>query len=214
MTVKSREKNLTIIISVYLLYIFLSGVNSQETKISEMEKKFKDFIDKFNETNSIFKNISQKMENIKYNFILKIKYNALKSKNSKILQKINNLTTYFNTSGIGESYLIKELYNLNEHLESYILSCYKTIKLHNSFKNLKTSIITLIKIFSITLIIVFSFALIIFIIIYIYRYRKRKSYEILKEEYNHSSFRNINDSEYEKFESNKTKKKTNIKISI
>ena len=205
MTIKSRKKYLTIIISIYLLYIFLSGVNSQESQISEMENKLKEFIGKFNETNSIFKNISQKMENIKYNFILKIKYNILKTKNKKILEKINYLTTYFNTSKIEESNLVKELYNLNEHLESYAISCYKTIKLHNSFKNLNITIITLIKIFSITLIIIFTFALIIFIIIYIYRYRKRKSYEILKEEYNHTSFRNINDSEYEKFDPNKTR---------
>ena len=205
MKIKQRKNYLTIIISIYLLYIFLSGVNSQETQISEMENKLKEFISKFNETNNIFKNISQKMENIKYNFILKIKYNILKSKNEKILEKINYLKTYFNTSKIGEANLVKELYNLNEHLESYATSCYKTIKLHNSFKNLNTSIITLIKIFSITLIIIFSFASIIFIIMYIYRYRKRKSYELLKEEFNHSSFRNINDSEYEKFDSNKTR---------
>ena len=203
---KSRKKYLTIFFSAYLLYIFLLSINCQEAKISEIEKKIKEFMNRFNETNSIFKNISQKMENIKYNFILKIKYNILKSKNEKILKKLDTLKTYFNTSKIGDSHILKELYDLNEHLESYIISCYKTIKLHNSFKNLNTSIISLIKIFAITLIIIFSVALIIFGIIYFYRYRKRKSYEILTQEYNHSSFRNINDySEYEKFNSNKTR---------
>ena len=201
MTIKSRKKYLTIIIYIYLF----TFVNSQETQISEMENKLKEFIGKFNETNIIFNNINQKMENIKYNFILKIKYNTLKSKNEKIMEKINYLKNYININKIGESNIVKELYNLNEHLESYAISCYKTIKLYNSFQNLNTSIITLIKIFSITLIVIFSFALIIFIIIYIYRYRKRKSYELLKEEYNHSSFRNINDSEYEKFDLNKTR---------
>ena len=89
MKIKQRKNYLTTIISIYLLYILLSSVNSQETQISEMENKLKEFISKFNETNSIFKNISQKMENIKYNFILKIKYNILKSKNEKIIEKIN-----------------------------------------------------------------------------------------------------------------------------
>ena len=143
------------------------------------------------------------MERIKYNFILKIKYKYLVTKNKNIEKKINDIKEYFNTSKLEESNLMKEIYNLNEHFGSYIKSCYKTINLYNSFENLKELAINLIKIFFFIFIIVLIFAIIISGIIYIYRYRKRKSYEILREEFSHSSFRNINDLELE----TKTKKK-------
>ena len=42
-------------------------------------------------------------------------------------------------------------------------------------------------------------------------YRTRKNYEILRQEINHSSFRNINDSDFEKTKLNGKNKKKNGK---
>ena len=197
---KSSKSTLLTLLNILLLIALLTGTNSQET---QGEKLFKELLDKFNQTSIIFHNITKKMERIKYNFILKIKYKYLETKNKNIEKKINDIKEYFNTNKLEESNLMKEIYNLNEHFGSYIKSCYKTINLYNSFENLKELAINLIKIFFFIFIIVLIFAIIISGIIYIYRYRKRKSYEILREEFSHSSFRNINDLELE----TKTKKK-------
>ena len=197
---KSSKSTLITLLNILLLIALLTGTNSQET---QGEKLFKELLDKFNQTSIIFQNITKKMERIKYNFILKIKYKYLVTKNKNIEKKINDIKEYFNTNKLEESNLMKEIYNLNEHFGSYIKSCYKTINLYNSFENLKELAINLIKIFFFIFIIVLIFAIIISGIIYIYRYRKRKSYEILREEFSHSSFRNINDLELE----TKTKKK-------
>ena len=197
---KSSNSTLVTLLNILLLIALLTGTNSQET---QGEKLFKELLDKFNQTSIIFQNITKKMERIKYNFILKIKYKYLETKNKNIEKKINDIKEYFNTNKLEESNLMKEIYNLNEHFGSYIKSCYKTINLYNSFENLKELAINLIKIFFFIFIIVLIFAIIISGIIYIYRYRKRKSYEILREEFSHSSFRNINDLELE----TKTKKK-------
>ena len=197
---KSSNSTLITLLNILLLIALLTGTNSQET---QGEKLFKELLDKFNQTSIIFHNITKKMERIKYNFILKIKYKYLVTKNKNIEKKINDIKEYFNTNKLEESNLMKEIYNLNEHFGSYIKSCYKTINLYNSFENLKELAINLIKIFFFIFIIVLIFAIIISGIIYIYRYRKRKSYEILREEFSHSSFRNINDLELE----TKTKKK-------
>ena len=197
---KSSNSALITLLNILLLIALLTGTNSQET---QGEKLFKELLDKFNQTSIIFQNITKKMERIKYNFILKIKYKYLVTKNKNIEKKINDIKEYFNTNKLEESNLMKEIYNLNEHFGSYIKSCYKTINLYNSFENLKELAINLIKIFFFIFIIVLIFAIIISGIIYIYRYRKRKSYEILREEFSHSSFRNINDLELE----TKTKKK-------
>ena len=197
---KSNKSTLITLLNILLLIALLTGTNSQET---QGEKLFKELLDKFNQTSIIFHNITKKMERIKYNFILKIKYKYLVTKNKNIEKLINDIKEYFNTNKLEESNLMKEIYNLNEHFGSYIKSCYKTINLYNSFENLKELAINLIKIFFFIFIIVLIFAIIISGIIYIYRYRKRKSYEILREEFSHSSFRNINDLELE----TKTKKK-------
>ena len=205
MNLKSRNSFITIFLSLYILFIFFSFCKSEQIGISEAQNKFDDLINKFNETNALFQNITQKMENIKYNFILKIKYKFLKEKKEKIAQKIKTIKEYLNTNKIEKSNLMKEIYDLSEHIESFIISCYKTIKLYNSFNNLIDAIITLIKIFFFILAIALSFAFIFFVIIYYYRYRRRKSYEILKQEITHSSFRNIKDRDLDVIKS-KTKK--------
>ena len=193
MNFKPRNRFITTFLFLYILYILFSFCKSEEIGISEAHNKYDNIINKFNETSIIFQNITQKMENIKYNFILKIKYKFLKEKKEKIDKKIKTIKEYFNSSKIEKSNLMKEIYDLNEHIESFIISCYKTIKLYNSFNNLLSSIITLIKLFFFILAIALSFALIFFVIIYYIRYRRRKSYEILKQEITHSSFRNIKD---------------------
>ena len=205
MQIKTKNIFLTLLLFIFLL----SSINSQETQTSKGQKYFKEITDNFNQSNKIFENLTQKMKEIKFNFILKIKYNNLKTKNEKILQKINEMKTSLNSNKEEESNIMKELYKLNEHIQSFVVSCYKTMKLYHSFDNLFNIVFNIIKIFFLILIIVLIFAIIISGIRFVYMYRKRKSYTLLTEETNHSSFRNIND--YTDFEKIKIKEKKHKK---
>ena len=208
------SKNSILILSLFLcsLSTLLTLINTQNAEISELPKKFEKVLVNFNQTNQIFQEISNKMKDIKFNFILKIKYGDLIAKKEKILQKINNIKVNLDKNNkIKDFNLAKELHNLNIHIESFSNNCYKIINLYESFGNINTLIANITKIFIIIIIIAIIFAIIFSGIKYIYIYRRRKNYEILSEEINHSSFSNINDSIFENIKpKGKTKKKKNI----
>ena len=211
MKIKEENLFLTLLLILYLLFFLLPIIKSQEIQISKEQKYFKEITDNFNQTEKIFDNLNKKIKENRFNFILKIKYNNLKTKHENILQKMNDMKTSLDTNKEKEKNIMKELYKLNEHIQSYIISCYKTLKLYHSFENLNNIVLSIIKIFFIILVLVLIFAIIISGIRFIYIYRKRKSYElILAEDINYSSLKNINNSESEKI---KKKEKKHKKIS-
>jgi hypothetical protein len=211
MQIKQENLFLTLLLILYLLCFLLPIIKSQEIQISKEQKYFKEITDNFNQTEKIFDNLTKKIKENRFNFILKIKYNNLKTKHENILQKMNDMKTSLDTNKEKEKNIMKELYKLNEHIQSYIISCYKTLKLYHSFENLNNIVLSIIKIFFIILVLVLIFAIIISGIRFIYIYRKRKSYElILAEDINYSSLKNINNSESEKI---KKKEKKHKKIS-
>ena len=211
MIIKTSNSCLKILLYLYILIISFSLIESQKIEKSEAHKKFKKILETFNQTNSLYQEINDKMKNIRLNFVLKIKYNNLETKQKKIVKKIDNIKENFKKDKIDENNLIKEINNLNILIESYINNCYNIINLYDSFINLNDLVVNIIKIFVIIIIIGIIFAIIYSGIRYIYNYRKRKNYEILREEINHSSFRNINDSDFEKLKLKGKNKKKNGK---
>ena len=211
MIIKTSNSFLTIIIYLYILIISFSSINSQKIEKSEAQNKFKKILENFNKTNQLYQEINKKMKNIRFNFILKIKYSNLKTKQEKIVQKINSIKENFKKDKIDNNNSLKEIHNLNILIESYSNNCYNIINLYDSFTNLNDLVVNIIKIFVIIIIIGIIFAMIYSGIRYIYMYRTRKNYEILRQEINHSSFRNINDSDFEKNKlKGKNKKKNGI----
>ena len=210
MIIKNKNSFLIILLYLYILIISFSSIKSQKTEKSEAQNKFNKILENFDKTNPLYQKINDKMKNIRFNFILKIKYNNLKTKQEKIVNKINSIKENFQKDKIDNNNSLKEIHNLNILIESYINNCYNIINLYDSFINLNDLVVNIIKIFVIIIIIGIIFAMIYSGIRYIYMYRTRKNYEILRQEINHSSFRNINDSDFEKTKlngKNKNKKK-------
>ena len=210
-------QNLVLPLILYLSFTSLSLIKAQNLELSELQKKFEKALDNFSQTNKIFQEITNQIKEIKFNFILKIKYSELTSKKETILQKIKNIKDYLNNNNkIKDFNLAKELHNLSIHIERFENNCYKIIKLYESFGNINILISNIAKIFIIIIILGIIFAIIFSVIKYIYIYRRRKNYELLSEEINHSSFSNINDSVFDNINikpkgKNKKKKNTNKK---
>ena len=210
MIIKNKNSFLIILLYLYILIVSFSSIKSQKIEKSEAQNEFKKILENFDKTNPLYQKLNDKMKNIRFNFILKIKYNNLKTKQEKIVNKINSIKENFQKDKIDNNNSLKEIHNLNILIESYINNCYNIINLYDSFINLNDLVVNIIKIFVIIIIIGIIFAMIYSGIRYIYMYRTRKNYEILRQEINHSSFHNINDSDFEKTKlngKNKNKKK-------
>ena len=184
--------NFFLILFISLLSLIQSQDN-QESKLKEIEQNI-------SQINSLYQNITEKMTDIKYNIILKLRYKSLARKKDKVEKQLNKIKS----SGTISEYSLSEL---REYVYSYGKSCRKVQKLFDTFENLKNTIINIIKIFFLTLIITVIVVIIISALIYLYIVRKRKSYDILHEEMSHSDFHNTNDPELEIIKKKKNKKK-------
>jgi len=184
--------NFFLILFISLLSLIQSQDN-QESKLKEIEQNI-------SQINSLYQNITEKMTDIKYNIILKLRYKSLARKKDKVEKQLNKIKS----SGTISEYSLAEL---REYVYSYSKSCHKVQKLFDTFENLKNTIINIIKIFFLTLIITVIVVIIISALIYLYIVRKRKSYDILHEEMSHSDFHNTNDPELEIIKKKKNKKK-------
>ena len=181
---------LTLFISLLSL---IQSQDNQESKLKEIEENI-------SKINSLYQNLTEKMTDIKYNIVLKLRYKSLARKKDKVEKQLNKIKS----SGTISEYSLAEL---REYVYSYGKSCRKVQKLFDTFENLKNTIINIIKIFFLTLIITVIVVIIISALIYLYIVRKRKSYDILHEEMSHSDFHNTNDPELEIIKKKKNKKK-------
>ena len=181
---------LTLFISLLSL---IQSQDNQESKLKEIEENI-------SQINSLYQNLTEKMTDIKYNIVLKLRYKSLARKKDKVEKQLNKIKS----SGTISEYSLSEL---REYVYSYGKSCRKVQKLFDTFENLKNTIINIVKIFFLTLIIIIIVVIIISALIYLYIVRKRKSYDILHEEMSHSDFHNTNDPELEIIKKKKNKKK-------
>ena len=179
-----------------LFISFLSQIQSQDNQ----ESKLKEVEGNISQINSLYQNLTEKMTEIKYNVILKLRYKSLTRKKEKVEKELNKIKS----SGSINSYTLDEL---NEYVYSYGKSCRKVRKLFDTFESLKNTILNIIRIFFLTLIITIIVVIIISALIYLYIVRKSKSYDILNEEMSHSEFHNSNDPELEVIKKKNKKKK-------
>lgn len=208
---KISEKSI-ITIFLYLCTI-IPLINSQqsESQPSQAQTKLQESIEKFEKIDLLYKNITEKMGDVKYNILLIIKYRILVSKHKHIMEKIDEIKASINAKNKSEEILLNNIYNLNEYIYSFNRNCHKTLKLYYYFDSLKNTILNLIKIFFLTLGILILLTLIISGIILFYYYKKRRNYSILQEEINqtNSELTPMKDgySKKEKFDKGKKHKK-------
>ena len=190
-----------IYLNFFLITLFISLLSQIQSQDNQ-ESKLKEVEENISQINSLYQNLTEKMTEIKYNVILKLRYKSLTRKKEKVEKELNKIKS----SGSINSYALDEL---NEYVYSYGKSCRKVRKLFDTFESLKNTILNIIRIFFLTLIITIIVVIIISALIYLYIVRKSKSYDILNEEMSHSEFHNSNDPELEiiKKKNKKNKKK-------
>ena len=178
-----------IYLNFFLITLFISLLSQIQSQDNQ-ESKLKEVEENISQINSLYQNLTEKMAEIKYNVILKLRYKSLTRKKEKVEKELNKIKS----SGAINSYNLGEL---NEYVYSYGKSCRKVRKLFDTFESLKNTILNIIRIFFLTLIITIIVVIIISALIYLYIVRKSKSYDILNEEMSHSEFHNSNDPELE-----------------
>ena len=82
-----KSLNLNFYLSIIIISLFFSSIKAQNITQSEVNQLFNNNLIKCNKTEILFQEFSEKMKNIKYNIILKIKYKNLKKKHNKIVKK-------------------------------------------------------------------------------------------------------------------------------
>ena len=182
-----------------ILFIFLlSQIKSQENQDSQ--NKLKEIEYNISQINSLYQNLTERMQEVQYNFILKLRYKSLTRKKEKAEKMLNDIK-------LSSSPSENSLEELNEYVSRYKRSCKKMSKLYDTFEDLKKTVINIIKIFFLTFIITVILVIIISSAIYYYIVRKRRNYDVLQEEMSHSDFRNSYDTELETIKKKKNKKK-------
>ena len=188
-----------IYLNFFLITLFISLLSQIQSQDNQ-ESKLKEVEENISQINSLYQNLTEKMAEIKYNVILKLRYKSLTRKKEKVEKQLNKIKS----SGTINSYALDEL---NEYVYSYGKSCRKVRKLFDTFESLKNTILNIIRIFFLTLIITIIVVIIISALIYLYIVRKSKSYDILNEEMSNSEFHNSNDPELEIIKKKNKKKK-------
>jgi hypothetical protein len=188
-----------IYLNLFLITLFISLLSQIQSQDNQ-ESKLKEVEENISQINSLYQNLTEKMAEIKYNVILKLRYKSLTRKKEKVEKQLNKIKS----SGSINSYTLDEL---NEYVYSYGKSCRKVRKLFDTFESLKNTILNIIRIFFLTLIITIIVVIIISALIYLYIVRKSKSYDILNEEMSNSEFHNSNDPELEIIKKKNKKKK-------
>ena len=188
-----------IYLNFFLITLFISLLSQIQSQDNQ-ESKLKEVEENISQINSLYQNLTEKMAEIKYNVILKLRYKSLTRKKEKVEKELNKIKS----SGSINSYTLDEL---NEYVYSYGKSCRKVRKLFDTFESLKNTILNIIRIFFLTLIIAVIVVIIISALIYLYIVRKSKSYDILNEEMSNSEFHNSNDPELEIIKKKNKKKK-------
>ena len=80
---------------IFIQYFLFSLINSQDAPGSGSNTKLKELEDKFGEVNSVYQNISETMTQVKYNFVLKLRYYYMTRRKEKIEKKISTLYQTF-----------------------------------------------------------------------------------------------------------------------
>ena len=75
------------LISLVLYFLFFTITEISAQSPPEDQNKLNQIEEEFIQINTLFENITEKMSNIKYNFVLKFRYRRLIKKKSKIEKK-------------------------------------------------------------------------------------------------------------------------------
>ena len=170
------------LISIIIISILFSSIKSQKTNQIEVKQLFNSTLDRYNKTEIHYKNISEKMKNVKFNIFLKIRYKKLVKEHNMIGKNIGKIEEKLNSNNYDKNEILEDIKELNKSLVHYEHKCHKAIHVFNQSVKVKNVLGDMLKTFFIALLITIIIVLIIIGIISLYIIKKQKKYYILEEE--------------------------------
>ena len=182
----------TYAIILFIILLLFSKINSQENQSSEEKQLFNNSLILFNKAEVNYKIISAKMETVKFNIFLKVRYKNLQRRYNNIrasIEKINNIlvSNDYDISDVKE-----RLYDLKKDIEKFDKKCNKTFDVFSKSEKIKSIIINLIKVFFLIIVIIIIVVLAIIAIISYFIMKRQKKYQTLQEEVTNISGIEIN----------------------
>ena len=177
-----KSLNLNFYLSIIIISLFFLSIKAQNITQSEVNQLFNNNLIKCNKTEMLFREFSEKMKNIKYNIILKIKYKNLQKKHNKIEKKIGKIKELLNSNNYNKNEILEDIRELNKSLTKFEYKCNKAIHAFYKGEKVKTILNNLLKVFFITLFITIFLLLIVIVIISIFIIKRQKNYYALDEE--------------------------------
>ena len=172
---------LLITINLLLLY----PVTMQETPPSEEWHLLNYCLTFHNKTEEKLHDISEKMKDIKFNIIIKVKYRNLIEKKNILEKEINEMKEKMGKKNYDKNEIIQELNKLKNSIIKFDEKCDKFINVYNKNEELKNVFINMIKVFFITIFIVIIIALAIIGIVSFFVIKRQRRYYKLEEEITH-----------------------------
>ena len=182
----------TYAIILFIILLLFSKINSQENQSLELKQLLNNSLILFNKAEVNYKIISAKMETVKFNIFLKVRYKNLQRRYNNIrasIEKINNIlvSNDYDISDVKE-----RLYDLKKDIEKFDKKCNKTFDVFSKSEKIKSMIINLIKVFFLTIVIIIIVVFAIIAIISYFIMKRQKKYQTLQEEVTNISGIEIN----------------------
>ena len=168
---------------IYLLSFY--PVAMQEMQPSEEMQLLKDCLTFYNITEEKYQDISEKMKDVKYNILIKIRYNNLKKKKNKVDNKMTEIKEKIGKNNYDKNAIIQEIKELKIAIMKFDAKCDKTIHVYYQNDDLKKIIIHMIKVFFNTLFVIIIIALVIIGVVSYFVIKRQRQYQRLEEEVTH-----------------------------
>jgi len=176
--------DLLLLISLIIFAFLISIVTSQTTPSEDERKLYNEAAARLNETEFALADLSEKLKDIKYNFILLMKYKDLLKTKDNVKEFFNNVTAKINSFNYNKYSMLDEIKQLNEKLLKLDNKYESTYRAYNNAESIKLVLVNMIKVFFITLIITMVVVLIAvgFISLFLFKRQRRKRHDYYEEE--------------------------------
>ena len=175
-------KYFIVFLSVIIYSSLLRSVKTED--LSEEKQLLQECLSFYNKTELKFEEIKEKIKNVRFNIILKIKYKDITKIHTNIENNISEITEKIDSKSYDKNSVIKNLKELKTAIETLDAKCDKAIQTYNNNEKVYNFLIDLIKIIIITLFIVIVIVLLIIGIISIIVIKHQRKYYKLQEEVN------------------------------
>ena len=167
------------IISIILL---LSSIKSQEIEQTEEKQLFNNSLNHFNKTETPYLDISQKMKNVKFDILLKIRYKGIERSRNKIQIKIVKIRDKLDSNTYKKTEVLEEIKELDKKITNFEDNCYEAINEYYKNVEIYNIVKNMIIVFFKALLIIIIIIMIIIGIVSIYIIRKQRQYAALEDE--------------------------------